>query len=158
MFSKILLGHDGTLSVDAAVPEVAALARDGPGAVILVHAVAPLPAPSASQSTDAVWTTPAPSRSLETTDQVAWERARALRQVKETQAQLRSLGVISTTTFIVEARPEQAIARIAEREGCDLIVIGMPVQAAATRVRHGSTTERILTQAAVPVLLVGARH
>jgi nucleotide-binding universal stress UspA family protein len=151
MYSKILFGHDGSVLAAAAIEQVAVLARSTGAEVLLVHAIeaqAPL-----TSSAPADWRPPSPPTEL-ARDAVAQERAAALQHVRMTAAALRDLGVRTAEGTIVEGEVDRALADLAEREGCDLIVIAPGERSGFRRRVHGSTTERVILRAGCPVLLL----
>lgn len=58
------------------------------------------------------------------------------------------------TTAVIEGRPSREICNYAERESCDLIVMGTNGRAGLNRLLLGSVAERVVRSAPVPVLTV----
>jgi nucleotide-binding universal stress UspA family protein len=71
----------------------------------------------------------------------------------EATRHLRDLGVESTTA-IVEGPAAEAILRVANVEGCDLIVIGSRGLGMVQGLLLGSVSYRVLHHATIPVLVV----
>lgn len=57
---------------------------------------------------------------------------------------------------VVEGRPDEAIVKVAEEVGADLIVMGSHGRTGMVKVLLGSITERVIGQAVCPVLVVRA--
>jgi len=70
-----------------------------------------------------------------------------------------SVSGLKIESLVVEGTPFNEILRVAESNQCDLIVINLQSKTAAERAFLGSTAERIVRMATVPVLSVPlARH
>jgi len=54
----------------------------------------------------------------------------------------------------VEGRPDEAIVKVAEDVGADLIVMGSLGRTGLIKVLLGSVTQRVIGQAVCPVLVV----
>jgi nucleotide-binding universal stress UspA family protein len=54
----------------------------------------------------------------------------------------------------VEGRPDEAIVKFAEDVGADLIVMGSHGRTGLSKILLGSVAERVIGQAACPVLVV----
>lgn len=80
------------------------------------------------------------------------EGARDAGGVHRLAAELRERGVAAESA-IEYARPEEGIARGAEREHADLIVMAPRGRAGLDALRHPSVTRRILARAPAPVLV-----
>jgi len=63
-------------------------------------------------------------------------------------------GRVPVETRITEGSPSREIVRYAEREGCDLIVMGTHGRGGIDRLLLGSVAERVVRSAEVPVLTV----
>jgi len=61
---------------------------------------------------------------------------------------------IPVETQVTEGSPSRRIVRYAEREGCDLIVMGTHGRGGIDRLLLGSVAERVVRSAEVPVLTV----
>jgi nucleotide-binding universal stress UspA family protein len=68
-------------------------------------------------------------------------------------AQLREAGV-EFSTAIVEGPAAEAILRIAQAEGCDLIIMGSRGRGMVQGLLLGSVSYRVLHHAQIPVLIV----
>jgi nucleotide-binding universal stress UspA family protein len=63
-------------------------------------------------------------------------------------------GIAVKPLFELNERPSKAIAEVAERNGCDLVVVGARGRSAGAAVILGSVTERLLRLCKQPVLAV----
>jgi len=63
-------------------------------------------------------------------------------------------GRVPVETKILEGSPSTEIVRYAEREGCDLIVMGTHGRGGIDRLLLGSVAERVVRSSTVPVLTV----
>jgi nucleotide-binding universal stress UspA family protein len=64
------------------------------------------------------------------------------------------LGVEAETVYVPDARAADAILKVAEDKGCDLIVMASHGRRGVERMLLGSQTMEVLAHAAVPVLVV----
>lgn len=67
--------------------------------------------------------------------------------------QLKGMG-LKAEGKVVEGRPDEAIAKLAEDVGADLIVMGSHGRTGLSKILLGSVVERVIGQAACPVLVV----
>lgn len=79
----------------------------------------------------------------------------ATRRLTEAADNIKGLTV---TTQVVEGRPAQSIARVAEADGVDLIVMGTHGRGGFAHLLLGSVAERVIRLAPCPVLAVRERH
>ena len=61
---------------------------------------------------------------------------------------------VPVETAVFEGSPSRKIVRYAEREGCDLIVMGTHGRGGIDRLLLGSVAERVVRSSEVPVLTV----
>jgi nucleotide-binding universal stress UspA family protein len=61
---------------------------------------------------------------------------------------------VPVETTIVEGTPSREIVRFAEREGCDLVVMGTRGRGGIDRLLLGSVAEKVVRASEVPVLTV----
>jgi len=80
-------------------------------------------------------------------------RQEAEQAVSANVEKLRGLGV-EAEGKVVEGRPDEAIVKVAEDVGADLIVMGSLGRTGLIKVLLGSVTERVIGQAVCPVLVV----
>jgi len=123
---KILLGYDGSEGAEKAAALATSLAQKYGAAVIICHAFGHMPA------------TAKPS-----------EVRRLVNPVVES---LTKLG-IATQVSIPDEVPAQGILSSAEEHGADLIVMGSRGRGTFANLLLGSTSERVLRYAKVPVLI-----
>ncbi len=138
MFRKILLAYDGSEHAQRALDCTRDLARKYGAQVILVHAFHPIPHE---------WGTP-----LRQQAEVHAIGA-AEKIIQEAQAKLadESFAVI---TELLEGPPAEAILRVAETRGCDLIVVGSRGLGELKATLLGSVSDKVLHHSVVPVLVV----
>jgi nucleotide-binding universal stress UspA family protein len=132
---KILLAYDG--HAQAALEEVARLARESPGAEVVVLGVV---APSAAQSRFA--TGPPPH---------------VRDDVMAAHAELQKSG-IEAEMKVEAGDPAEVILHEARERGVDLIVTGTRGRGPVARALLGSVSHRVTEEAACDVLVVGEAH
>lgn len=142
---RILLAVDGSDQSYDAVRAVSHMGRSD--AVVLLHAV-DVPAPAYPMMVPEV------ARDLYTAQDRAMreEGGRMLR----TAASLLSLNAGPVSKFLEVGKPVDVILSVAERERIDLIVTGARGVGTLRELMLGSVSHRIVTHAAVSVLIVGA--
>ncbi|MBN1630243.1 MAG: universal stress protein [Thermoleophilia bacterium] len=126
VFRKILLGYDGSDDSEKAVALAISLARKYDAAIIVCHAFGHMPMTSK------------PS-----------EVRRLINPVVE---RLTKLG-ITTLVSIPDTVPAQGLLDAAEEHRADIIVMGSRGRGAFANLLLGSTSERVLRYAKVPVLI-----
>lgn len=126
VFRKILLGYDGSDDSEKAVALAISLARKYDAAIIVCHAFGHMPMTSK------------PS-----------EVRRLINPVVE---RLTKLG-ITTLVSIPDTVPAQGVLDAAEEHHADIIVMGSRGRGAFANLLLGSTSERVLRYAKVPVLI-----
>lgn len=138
MYDRILLPTDGSEEMDDVVDHAVDLARDQ-DAVLDVLYVVDIAATS--------------RLGMET----SWEAVlSALREEGEAALEVvrqRAEGVDARTT-LVEGTPHREIVDRAEREGCDLIVMGTHGRGGLDRLLLGSVAEKVVRTSTVPVTIV----
>ncbi len=80
-------------------------------------------------------------------------RQEAERAVNSKVERLREMA-LTVQGQVVEGRPDEAIVKAAEAVGADLIVMGSHGRTGLTKILMGSVSERVIGQAACPVLVV----
>jgi len=146
MYRKILTVTFGSELSNKAVTEAARLAKALGARLLVLHVRSPLDIPDHAEGG-------ALSRLGE--EKISEEIAAVERQFLDGAVQIAAAnGVIAETAFIADLSPDEAIVRVAQEQQCDLIVMG-------TRIRHGipgyfvkSTTQKILGETTIPMLVV----
>jgi nucleotide-binding universal stress UspA family protein len=140
MFEKILLATDGSAHAQEALGYAQKFALRDEAQVVVVHAFDTVP----SYLGD-------PWR-----DEVIAHHVSAGEEIAEAAAQaLRETGV-DVIVEVLQGPPAEAILKVAEVRGCDLIVMGSRGYGALTRLLLGSVSQRVLAHAKVPVMIVRA--
>jgi nucleotide-binding universal stress UspA family protein len=143
MYTHILLPVDGSdLSLRAADAGIA-LARQLGARVHALHVVVPLPAVPFLNEIIA-------TSDGEYADSAEEAGTRYLAAVRE---RADAAGVPCQSSLETDPRPHHAIATVARREGCDLIVMGSHGWRGLDRLLLGSETQRVVLEAEVPVLV-----
>jgi nucleotide-binding universal stress UspA family protein len=143
MFKHILLPVDGSeLSMRAADMGIE-LARRLGARVYACHVVAPFPAiipfGELIQANEATYTREAV--------------AVAERYLAEVRRRADAAGVACDGSYQIDKRPHCAIVAAAEREHCDLIVMGSHGWRGFDRLLLGSETHKVILDSALPVLV-----
>ncbi len=137
MFKNILLAFDGSAHAQKAARLAADLARQYQAALCVVHAYDPVPDYLGEPFLQEVI-----SRRTEAADRVM-EQAKAL------------LGELpQVETEVLEGPAAEAILRVAEVRKVDLIVMGTRGLGQLSGLLLGSQSQKVLTHARCPVLLV----
>jgi nucleotide-binding universal stress UspA family protein len=125
-FHKILIGYDGSEDSEKATELAVALAQKFEGTIIVCHAFGHMPLTS--------------------------KPSEVRRLVNPLVERLNKLG-ITTQVAIPDAIPAQGILEAAEHHHADLIVLGSRGRGTFANLLLGSTAERVLRYAKVPVLI-----
>lgn len=123
---RILLGYDGSDDAEKAVDLAISLAEKYEAAIVVCHAFGHMPVNS--------------------------KPSEVRRLVNPLVERLSKLG-ISTLVAIPDAVPAQGILAAAEEHHADLIVMGSRGRGTFANLLLGSTSERVLRYAKVPVLI-----
>jgi len=149
MFSRIVVGTDGSADAVEAVKAAGQLASVAPGGKVhVVTAYQPL--------------TPADLRQLdrqlpaEFHDQLTGDLV-ARASLEQAGGLLTARG-IDYTTREVNLHPAEAVLALAKEVGADIIVVGSRGEGAIDRLRHGSTSTRVMHDAPCSVLVVKHAH
>jgi nucleotide-binding universal stress UspA family protein len=133
----ILLATDLSARGDRALDRAAQLAKEWDARLVVVHVV------EASNRDEDVVDRAVPE------DPVRLVRRQLIRDVGE---------VAETATLVIEAgQPAEGIIRTAEREGCDLIILGIARDELLGRYALGTTVDRLLRGTPLPLLIVTTR-
>ncbi|UPG88230.1 universal stress protein [Luteibacter aegosomaticola] len=142
MFQHILIATDGSDVSDRAAKQAIDLASRLGARVLALHVVPALPAYAYfAQGIEGAIPTP---------DEASREDAECLERV---QRLAKAHGVPCELRSVVDGRPYCEIVAIAEREGCDLIVMGSHGRQGLDRLLLGSETHKVLLSTRVPVLV-----
>jgi nucleotide-binding universal stress UspA family protein len=142
MFETIVLATDGSDHAERALGYARDLAlRDG-AEVIVVHAFEPIPG----------------YLGVETKSEVAARHVSAGREIADrAREQLMDAGV-DVEAEVLQGPPAEAILRVAEGRGADLIVMGTRGRGSLTSLLLGSVSHHVLAHSKVPVMVVSAEE
>ena len=149
MFSRILLTTDFSGQAEQAYPWAARLAISNHGSIHLVHAF----------EDDLVATAPvfanymAPG-ALDLGNYREEFRAGARKALEAAAAKLRDLGAEVEFHLVEKGKPSQAIVAAAKEFKCSIIVISTHGRGGLAHLLLGSTAEKVVRLAKVPVLTV----
>ncbi|MEA2365319.1 MAG: hypothetical protein QOE69_3389 [Thermoleophilaceae bacterium] len=135
MFNAIVVGLDGSEGSRPALPLAAELAEKDGARLVLLHVDERIPAKGGVH----------PVRADE--DQIRADLQEQARQLSE-----RGIDASVEVVELILGGPAQAIERVAEREGADLIVVGRRGHAPVAGLLLGSVTQRLLHVARRAVL------
>jgi nucleotide-binding universal stress UspA family protein len=138
MFERIVLATDGSSDAERALEYARDLAlRDG-AQVIVVHAFEAVPAYlGASEKTE-----------------VAARHVGAGREIAEQAQQALEDAGVDVETEVLQGPPGEAILRVAEAHGADLIVMGTRGRGDLTSLLLGSVSHRVAAHSHIPVMIV----
>lgn len=145
MYQEILVPTDGSPGAEAAVPWALELARTFGGRIHALSVTRP-PAESDPVPDDAV----TDEAMADVREAAETEAAAATRRVRE---RANEAGV-DVHREVREGRPSRAILEYAAEAGIDLVVMGTHGRTGTGHGRLGSTPERVVTRAEVPVLVI----
>ena len=151
MYERILVPTDGSTVAENAVDHALELAETYDATVHALFVV-DVAAVDVSLGTEQVQRLK--DGKLEEMPEVAARAETATRDVAD-RGDERGLDVLEA---VVVGRPNAEIARYAENENVDLIVMGSAGRGGVRRALLGSVTERTLRTATIPVLVVDARE
>lgn len=144
MYRRILVPTDGTELCSVALDAALALARLGGGAIVGLHASAPLePALLETAVND-----PARMAWREEREQLARD---ALAYVRRRAA---DTGVPCETVLARDLSPHEAIERVAREQGCDLVVLAAHARRSLRARLLGGEAEKLLAHGSLPLLIV----
>jgi len=153
MFSRILLSTDFSEQAEIAYPWAAKMAACDGGKVILMHAL----------EDDLVATAPvfagymAPG-ALDLGSYREEFRAGAQRALDAAAEKLRAQGVEVEAVLVERGKPSQAIVATAKEMDCSVIVISTHGRGGLAHLLLGSTAEKVVRTAGVPVMTVHQKH
>ncbi len=149
MFSRILLSTDFSQQAEQAYPWAARLATSNHGLIHLIHAL----------EDDLVATAPvfadymAPG-ALDLGSYREEFRTGAQKALDAAAEKLRALGAEVETHLLERGRPSQAIVAAAQEFACSVIVLSTHGHGGLAHLLLGSTAEKVVRLAKVPVLTV----
>ena len=142
MFEKILLATDGSAHAWQALTYAQELALRDQAQIVVVHTFDPVPTYLGDQPRNRV-----AARHVSAGEGVASQAAEALREAG-----------VDVVVEVLEGPPAEAILKVAQVRGCDLIVMGTRGLGALTSLLLGSVSHRVLAHAHVPVMVVKAKE
>jgi len=137
MFKKILVAVDGSTYAEHAVEYAASIAKRFNSQVTLIHAI---PHPFYTYEMIA----PPPSEQLE----------KAGKEVLARNQQVAEKRGVQVKTRLVFGDPAEEIAKVANEEGFDLLVVGSRGLSRVAALLLGSVSEKLSRDAKCPVLIV----
>jgi nucleotide-binding universal stress UspA family protein len=138
LYDRVLLPTDGSVGVERAITHAVDLAVAHDAEIHAVYVV----------NTAGLVGLPMEA-SMEGIDEML--RSDADTALQQVQAVADEAGV-EVTTHVVEGSPSTEIVQFAEREGCDLIVMGTHGRGGIDRLLLGSVAEKVVRASNVPVL------
>jgi nucleotide-binding universal stress UspA family protein len=145
-YQHLLVPSDGSRLSDAALAQALDLAKTLGARITLVHVQPPLPVSLVGMGD---MLDPATIEGLSITAE-----RESSRIVEEARAVAAARGLDLETEVIKQDLPHRAIVDAAKRHGCDLIVMASHGRRGLSSLLLGSETQRVLLNAAVPVLVV----
>lgn len=145
MFKHILIPTDGTELSEKAIRAGVELAGQIGARVTGFYAAEEYPVPPFGEYV--------PPDLLSPDEFRANEEARAKRILTVVESLSKERGVTCDSQFIVSYSPWQAIVKVAEARGCDLIFMASHGRRGLASMLLGSETNRVLTHTKIPVLV-----
>ena len=146
MYAHILVPTDGSRLSERAVKHAVMLAKAGGGKLLLFHVVAPYQMPVYAEGMRV------PSLPREAVLKNSARRAARILAAAEKKAT--AAKVPAGKAWAISGSPHHAIAEIAHKRGCDLIVMGSHGRSGLSRLLLGSETQAVLARVKIPVLVV----
>lgn len=146
MYTNILVPTDGSRLSDKAVKEAVMLAAAGKGKILLFHVVAPYQMPVYAEGMTL------PSLPRERAMKASAQKAGRILAAAEKR--VRAAKVPVSRAWAVSGTPHDAIAEIARKRRCNLIVMASHGRKGLSRMLLGSETQAVLSRVNVPVLVV----
>lgn len=146
MFKHVLVPTDGSSFSNRAVAAGAGLAQALGAKLLLLHVRSPVVSPhhvegGALSSLDSS----AQMREIEAEERALLDAALGIAISVHPEAQ---------TAFVAGYSIHDAIARIAQEQGCDLIVMASHGRRGITSLLLGSEAQKVLTHSTIPVLII----
>jgi nucleotide-binding universal stress UspA family protein len=146
MYANILVPTDGSPLSDKAVKHATMIAQAGGGKLLLFHVIAPYQMPVYAEGMQV------PSLPRQTVLKNAARRAGRILGRAEKRAKAAKVAV--GRAWAISGSPRHAIAEIATKRRCDLIVMGSHGRTGLSRMFLGSETQGVLPRVKIPVLVV----
>jgi nucleotide-binding universal stress UspA family protein len=143
MYKHILLPTDGSEVSRRAVDMGLDLAKALNASVYALHVI--LPFQALSYMTQII----PESETSYTEESVRW----AERYLGEVREKARQAGIPCDSDYVFDKHPSDAILDIAQKRGCDLIVMGSHGWRGFTKLLLGSETQKVLVRSPLPVLV-----
>ena len=143
MFKHILLPTDGSEVSTRAVDMGLELAGALHARVYALHVV--MPFESLAYITQLI----PDSETSYTEESVRW----AERYLGEIRDKAKQAGISYDSNYLFDKHPCDAILRVAQEQGCDLIVMGSHGWRGFTKLLLGSETQKVLVRSQIPVLI-----
>lgn len=144
LFSRILVGIDGSEPSDKALAFAARLTHEHAGSLVLCHAVNWMPLVAQVESTGAL---------IDPTPLIDGLREQGESLLVRAAQTTQHFG-IQAERFVFEGDPAESILRVAAEQACGLIVMGTHGRTGLGRLLIGSTAEAVLRGSTIPVLTV----
>lgn len=144
LITRILVPTDFSDCARRALEYSAELASKLSASVVLLHVYMP----PIVYMPEGVWTLP---------DAMIDVRNDLEQALNKLAVQARELGVRQVDTAVIEGDPAHQVVKHAEKERCDLIVMGTHGRGALKHLVLGSVAEKVVRRASCPVLTVGPR-
>lgn len=138
MYEEILVPTDGSAGMDAVIDHAASLAREHDATLRALYVV----------DTASLTDLPMETSWEGVSEALKQEGRTALKEVE------RRVTEVPIETKMVEGSPARDIVSYAQKEGCDLIVMGTHGRAGFDRLLLGSVAERVVRSSTVPVLTI----
>jgi len=148
MYSRIVVGTDGSELATKALRHAAALAKDNGARLFVVTATEPpgLVAPGAELMAVDVGAIITELEKAKATS--------AKTTLTEAEALVKELGMTAETIHVAASTAADAIVSTAKEQGADLIVMGSHGRRGLGRLLLGSQASEVLAHSTVPVLVV----
>ena len=140
MYRHVLVGTDGSPTATEAVRHAASLARSTGARLTVLAAYGDTPTAEADTPVDLQW---------QTTGAATAEEA-----AREAAAMARSAGVDATSKVVRSVDPAEAILRVADEEGVDLLVVGSRGMSSPARFLLGNVPNAVSHHANCDVAII----
>jgi nucleotide-binding universal stress UspA family protein len=147
MYKHILIATDGSELASRAVAHGLALAKEVKASVTVVTATQPWSALDLAHEARLGHTNP-----INQFEEIAAASAKAVLDAAARQA--KAAGVTCELVHVADKHPAEGIIAIAEKQGCDLIVMASHGRRAVGRLLLGSQASEVLAHTKVPTLIV----
>ena len=148
MYRYILVPTDGSPLSERAVKEAAMLAESAHAKLLVFHVIPPHRVPTYQEGVGARAMDYDTALLAAQKDSEAWIILAAAADASNLP------GVMVEKRCVVNSSPYEAILDVAEKHGCDLIVMASHGRRGMSGLRLGSETQKVLTHTKLPVLVV----